>query len=132
MVRSSLPEPTFFHTRARDSDAALDGLRRQALQREDAEGSTDDHSGARLYVSDLVHAGRLTRTKQRMVAARRGAGHHTRQSNLKSLFARPAAPNRGSQSVARLRGGLLFLRASEEDGGERSDDDLVRSCIGAF
>ena len=31
-------------------------LRRQAFQREDGQGSSDDDAGARLHVADLVHA----------------------------------------------------------------------------
>ena len=46
--------------RPRDSDAALDGLRREVLQDPDAEGSADDAAGARLHVADLVHAVRQT------------------------------------------------------------------------
>ena len=42
--------------RDRDSDAALDGVRREILRREDAAGSSDDHDRARLHVADLVHA----------------------------------------------------------------------------
>ena len=45
--------------RAGDPDAALDGVRRQALQREDAQGSADGHAGARVHLADLVHAARL-------------------------------------------------------------------------
>ncbi len=47
--------------RPRDSDAALDRLRRQALQREDDEESADDDAGTRLHLAHLVHAGELIR-----------------------------------------------------------------------
>ena len=50
--------------RARDPDAAVDGVRRGVLQAQDrrSEGA-DDHPGARLHVADLVHAviGRVLR-----------------------------------------------------------------------
>ena len=39
-------------SRDRDSDAALDGLRREAFRREDAEGSPDDDDRARLHLAD--------------------------------------------------------------------------------
>ena len=45
--------------RARDPDAALDRVRRQALQGEDGRQGADDDAGARLHVADLVHAGEL-------------------------------------------------------------------------
>ena len=47
--------------RARDPDAALDRLRRQAPRREDAARGADVGAGARLHLADLVHAEVLTR-----------------------------------------------------------------------
>ena len=57
----SQPPGGLLRARARDPDAALDRLRRQALQREDAQGSADDDAGARVHVADLVHAGAMKR-----------------------------------------------------------------------
>ena len=47
--------------RHRDSDAALDGLRRQALRHQAAAGHADDGHRARLHLADLVHAGMMKR-----------------------------------------------------------------------
>ncbi len=47
--------------RARDPDAALDRVRRQALRREAAAGHDDDAAGARLHLAHLVHARRWMR-----------------------------------------------------------------------
>ena len=47
----------YYGSRARNSDAALDGLRREVFWRHDAAGSADDDAGAGLHVADLVHAG---------------------------------------------------------------------------
>ena len=52
----SQPASGVLRARDRDSNAALDGVRRQALQSEDGEGGADDHAGARLHLADLVHA----------------------------------------------------------------------------
>ena len=48
--------------RARDPDAALDGLRREALRHQAAAGHDDDAPGAGLHLADLVHA--VTRASQ--------------------------------------------------------------------
>ena len=48
----SQPQGGLLRARARDSDAALDGIRRQALQREDAQGSADDDQ-ERAYTSPI-------------------------------------------------------------------------------
>ncbi len=45
--------------RDRNSDAALDRLRREILRRQNAQRSPDDDNGARLHVADLVHALKL-------------------------------------------------------------------------
>ena len=45
--------------RDRNSDAALDRLRREIFRRQDAQRSPDDDDGARLHVADLVHALKL-------------------------------------------------------------------------
>ena len=45
--------------RHRDPDSALDGLRRQEIRRDHAEGSADDNAGAGLHLADLVHAKEL-------------------------------------------------------------------------
>jgi hypothetical protein len=50
----------------RDPDPALDRLRGQPLRREDAARGENDHTGARLHVTDLVHA----------VTGKRQAGTH--------------------------------------------------------
>src|SRR4029077_6691986 len=42
--------------RDRDSDAAMDGIRREILRRQDAQRSPDDDDRARLYLADLVYA----------------------------------------------------------------------------
>ena len=47
----------FYYARVhRDPDAALDGVRREALRREAAARHAHDDHGARLHVADLVHA----------------------------------------------------------------------------
>ena len=50
----------FYYARVhRNSDAALDRLRCQALRHEASAGHADDHHRARLHVSDLVQPGHL-------------------------------------------------------------------------
>ncbi len=44
----------------RSPDSAMDRLRGRALRARSTRRGPDDHPGARLYLADLVHAGRLT------------------------------------------------------------------------
>ena len=57
------PEPArlLLRTGDRDSDPALDRLRRQTIRGQAAAGHRHDHHRARLHLADLVHAGEVAR-----------------------------------------------------------------------
>ena len=50
------PAGFLLRARARDTDAALDGVRREEVRREAPAGNDDGDPGARVHVADLVHA----------------------------------------------------------------------------
>ena len=68
MARSRLrPEPAglLLRASARDPDAALDRLRREALRQHAARRHRDDRHRARLHLADLVHAEEVIRAGRR-------------------------------------------------------------------
>ena len=69
--------------RAGDPDAALDGVRRQALQEHAVARHRDDAAGTRLHVADLVHA-ELSQALELMPRAQRGASRCLSEASIEA------------------------------------------------
>ena len=65
----------YYAPRHRDSDAALDGVRRQAVRRQDGPENPYGGPAAGLHVADLVHAGEVAAASNGIAVAMKGATH---------------------------------------------------------